>query len=53
MVTTVARGAFVVIDVVYVAVTVVFFAAMIAYVRACEHLGRLPSDERNSDGESQ
>jgi len=42
-----------VIDVIYVSVTLVFFAAMIAYVRACEHLGRLPSDERNSDGDAQ
>lgn len=28
------------IDLIYVAVTVVFFALMLAYVRACEALGR-------------
>ena len=28
------------LDVVYILVTVAFFALMIAYVRACVHLGR-------------
>ncbi len=27
-------------DIAYIALTVVFFALMIAYVRACERLGR-------------
>jgi hypothetical protein len=28
------------IDIIYLAVTLVFFALMLAYVRACEALGR-------------
>ncbi len=28
------------LDVVYIAVTVAFFALMLAYVRGCEHLGK-------------
>lgn len=35
------------LDVVYVALTLVFFALMLAYVRACEKLGqRHDSEER-------
>jgi hypothetical protein len=37
------------LDIAYIALTVVFFALMIAYVRACEHLGeRQDSEERSS-----
>lgn len=32
-------------DIAYIALTVVFFALMIAYVRGCEWLGREPTDE--------
>ena len=28
------------LDIVYIAVTVAFFALMLAYVAGCEHLGR-------------
>lgn len=32
------------VDLVYVAVTVAFFALMLGYVRACERLGRDSTD---------
>jgi len=32
-------------DVAYIALTVAFFALMIAYVRGCERLGREPTEE--------
>ena len=32
-------------DIIYVVITVAFFALMIAYVYACERLGRGASDE--------
>jgi hypothetical protein len=36
-------------DIAYIALTLGFFALMIAYVRACEHLGkRQDSEERSS-----
>lgn len=33
------------LDLAYIALTVVFFALMIAYVRGCERLGREPTGE--------
>ena len=33
------------IDVLYVVLTVAFFALMIAYVRGCERLGEEPGEE--------
>jgi hypothetical protein len=33
------------LDIAYVALTVVFFALMLAYVRACDALGRRPDGE--------
>ena len=33
------------LDVAYIALTVAFFALMIAYVRGCERLGREPTGE--------
>jgi len=33
------------LDIVYIAVTVAFFGLMLAYVRACEHLGKDGSGE--------
>jgi hypothetical protein len=33
------------IDIVYIVVTVAFFAVMLLYVRACERLGRVATDE--------
>ena len=39
------------IDVVYVAVTVAFFASMLAYIAGCERLGRSAEAERQPDGE--
>jgi hypothetical protein len=35
---------FAVIDLIYVLATFAFFALMVAYVRACQRLGRAPSD---------
>jgi hypothetical protein len=35
-----------VIDVLYVVTTILFFALMIAYVGACDHLGRSADVER-------
>ena len=35
-------------DVAYIALTVVFFALMIAYIRACERLGRRQDGEEGS-----
>jgi hypothetical protein len=36
-------------DIAYIALTVAFFALMLAYVRGCEHLGkRQDSEERAS-----
>jgi hypothetical protein len=32
-------------DLIYLAITVVFFALMVLYVRACESLGRRGSEE--------
>lgn len=32
-------------DMVYIALTVAFFALMIAYVQGCERLGREPTSE--------
>lgn len=32
------------LDLIYVAVTIVFFALMLGYVRACERLGRGTTD---------
>lgn len=34
------------LDLIYIAVTLVFFGLMLAYVRGCEHLGR---DETGED----
>ena len=34
-----------ILDLVYVAVTVAFFALMIAYVSGCERLGREPGEK--------
>jgi hypothetical protein len=39
------------IDVIYVLATLAFFGLMVAYVRACEHLGHTPSDEDKSGTE--
>lgn len=36
------------LDVVYVALTLVFFALMLAYVRACEKLGRRHDSEERA-----
>jgi hypothetical protein len=36
------------LDVVYVAATIAFFAIMIAYVAACDRLGAVPPDERDT-----
>jgi hypothetical protein len=33
------------LDVIYILITVAFFGLMLAYVRACEHLGRDTSSE--------
>ena len=33
------------LDLVYIAVTIVFFALMFAYVRGCERLGRDPGEK--------
>lgn len=38
------------IDLVYIATTVVFFALMLGYVRACERLGRTASVDMTQDG---
>ena len=35
------------IDLVYILGTVVFFALMLVYIRACERLGRDTADTRN------
>lgn len=35
-------------DFAYIALTVVFFALMIAYVRACERLGKRQDSEKRS-----
>jgi hypothetical protein len=43
---------FAVIDLIYILTTLAFFGLMIAYVRACEHLGRAPSDADKSAGET-
>jgi hypothetical protein len=40
------------IDIIYVLVTVVFFALMLAYVRACHGIGRKGADESSSSGET-
>lgn len=42
---------FAVIDLIYVLATFAFFALMVAYVRACQHLGRAPSNDDKSAGE--
>jgi hypothetical protein len=34
------------LDLLYLAGTLAFFAAMLAYVRGCERLGRRPDPER-------
>jgi hypothetical protein len=39
-----------VIDLVYVLVTLAFFGLMVAYVAACEKLGRTPSDGDKAAG---
>ena len=36
------------LDVVYVLSTIAFFALMVAYVRACERLGAVAPDERDT-----
>jgi hypothetical protein len=38
------------IDLIYVVGTVLFFALMIAYVAACERLGRMADAERAEEG---
>jgi hypothetical protein len=43
---------FAVIDLVYVLATLAFFALMVAYVRACQLLGRAPSDADKSGEET-
>lgn len=40
------------IDLIYVLATLAFFGLMIAYVRACHALGRAPSEEGQSAGET-
>jgi Rieske Fe-S protein len=40
------------IDLVYVLATLAFFGLMIAYVRACQHLGHSPSQQDQSDAET-
>jgi hypothetical protein len=35
-------------DIAYIALTVGFFVLMIAYVRACEHLGKRQDSEERS-----
>lgn len=40
------------IDLFYVAGTIVFFALMLAYVRACEHLGQSATVEIRASEES-
>jgi hypothetical protein len=35
-------------DVLYIAATLAFFALMLAFVKACERLGREPARERES-----
>jgi Rieske Fe-S protein len=42
---------FVMIDLIYVLATLAFFGLMVAYVRACQHLGHSPSDQDQSGGE--
>lgn len=37
------------IDLLYVAVTLVFFALMVAYAAACNRIGRSAGDERAQD----
>lgn len=36
------------IDVVYVLATIAFFALMVVYVIACDRLGAVPPDERDT-----
>jgi len=36
------------LDIIYIAVTVAFFALMLAYVRGCERLGRDETGEERS-----
>jgi hypothetical protein len=36
------------LDMLYIALTLAFFGLMLGYVRACDALGRRPSDERSS-----
>jgi hypothetical protein len=38
------------IDLVYIATTLIFFALMLGYVRACERLGRSGSVDVGKDG---
>jgi hypothetical protein len=38
------------IDILYVAGTVLFFALMLLYVEACDRLGRVADVERSPDG---
>jgi len=40
------------IDLIYIAATVVFFAVMVAYVAACDRLGRGADIERGGKGQS-
>jgi hypothetical protein len=40
------------IDFIYVAGTVGFFALMLVYVRACEHLGRVAASDDGSSEEA-
>jgi len=42
----------VVIDIIYIVSTIVFFALMIAYVAACDHLGRSADVERGGKEQS-
>jgi hypothetical protein len=41
-----------VIDLIYILTTLAFFGLMIVYVRACEHLGRAPSNDAKSAGDT-
>jgi hypothetical protein len=43
---------FAVIDLIYILTTLAFFGLMIVYVRACEHLGRAPSNDAKSAGDT-
>jgi hypothetical protein len=37
-----------VLDLVYIAVTIVFFGLMVAYVAACARLGEVPTNDKEA-----